>query len=115
GYSQLTVRLKSPSELASLRAAVDADPRYNLEAKREDRYYEEASGPLATFVRALGTVIAVFFAFGATMGAMITMYAQVASRVREEGTLRALGVGRRAVLATFLIGGLVLAVFVGGG
>ena len=59
GYSQLTVRLKSPSDFAALRAAVDADPRYNLEAKREDRYYEEASGALATFVRALGTVITV--------------------------------------------------------
>ena len=83
GYSQLTVRLKSPSEFSQLRATVDADPRYNLEAKREDRYYEEASGQLATFIRALGTVIAIFFAFGATLGAMITMYAQVASRVRE--------------------------------
>ena len=109
GYSQLTVRLKSPSELASLRATVDADPRYNLEAKREDRYYEEASGALATFVRALGTVIAVFFAFGATLGAMITMYAQVASRVREVGTLRALGFRRRAVLGSFLVESLILA------
>jgi putative ABC transport system permease protein len=109
GYSQLTVRLKSPSELSALRATVDADPRYNLEAKREDRYYEEASGPLATFVRALGTVIAVFFAFGATLGAMITMYAQVASRVREVGTLRALGFRRRAVLGSFLIESVILA------
>jgi len=109
GYSQLTVRLKSPSELGALRATVDADPRYNLEAKREDRYYEEASGPLATFVRALGTVIAVFFAFGATLGAMITMYAQVASRVREVGTLRALGFRRRAVLGSFLVESLILA------
>jgi len=109
GYSQLTVRLKSPSDYATLRAAVDADPRYNLEAKREDRYYEEASGALASFVRALGTVIAVFFAFGATMGAMITMYAQVASRVREVGTLRALGFRRRSVLASFLVESLVLA------
>ena len=103
GYSSLTVRLKSASELASLRATVDADPRYNLEAKREDTYYEEASGALATFIRALGTVIAVFFAAGATLGAMITMYAQVASRVREVGTLRALGFRRSAVMGSFLI------------
>jgi ABC-type antimicrobial peptide transport system permease subunit len=95
--------------MGALRATVDADPRYNLEAKREDRYYEEASGALATFVRALGTVIAVFFAFGATLGAMITMYAQVASRVREVGTLRALGFRRRAVLGSFLVESLILA------
>src|SRR5256885_14181592 len=109
GYASLTVRLKSPSEFSQLRATVDADPRYNLEAKREDRYYEEASGPLASFIRGLGTVIAVFFAFGATLGAMITMYAQVASRVREVGTLRALGFRRRAVLGSFLVESLILA------
>jgi ABC-type antimicrobial peptide transport system permease subunit len=109
GYSQLTVRLKSISDFSQLRATVDADPRYNLEAKREDRYYEAASGQLATFIRVLGTVIAVFFAFGATLGAMITMYAQVASRVREVGTLRALGFRRRTVLLSFLVESLVLA------
>jgi len=53
GYSQLTVRLKSPSELSQLKATVDADPRYNLEAKREDVYYEESSGTLASFIRGL--------------------------------------------------------------
>jgi len=105
----MTVRLKTPSELESLRGTVDADPRWNLEAKREDRFYEEASGPLATFIRVLGTVIAVFFSLGATLGAMITMYAQVASRVREVGTLRALGVRRRSVLGSFLFESLILA------
>jgi putative ABC transport system permease protein len=110
GYSTLTARLRSPSDLPQLRATVDADPRYNLEAKREDRFYEESSGTLASFIRGLGSVIAVFFAFGATLGAMITMYAQVASRVREIGTLRALGFGRGTVLLSFLVESLVLAI-----
>jgi ABC-type antimicrobial peptide transport system permease subunit len=108
GYSTMAVKLKSPSEFASLRATIDADPRWNLEAKREDKFYEEASGQLAGFIRILGTVIAVFFSFGATLGAMITMYAQVASRVREIGTLRALGFRRRAVLGSFLVESLIL-------
>ena len=109
GYSIVTVKLKDPSEFDGLRATVDADPRWNLEAKREDRFYEEAAGPMATFIQVLGTVIAVFFAFGATLGAMITMYAQVATRVREVGTLRALGFRRRAVLGSFLVESLILA------
>src|ERR1700682_2189089 len=108
GYSTMTVRLKSPSEFESLRATVDADPRWNLEAKREDKFYEESSGPLAGFIRVLGTIIAIFFSFGATLGAMITMYAQVASRIREVGTLRALGFKRRSVLGSFLIESLIL-------
>ncbi len=109
GYSTMTVQLRSPSDLGTLRATIDADPRWNLEAKREDRFYEEAAGPMASFIQVLGTVIAVFFAFGATLGAMITMYAQVATRVREVGTLRALGFRRRSVLASFLIESLILA------
>jgi len=109
GYSSLTVRLKSPSEMSGLAATVDADPRWNLEAKREDRYYEAASGPMATFVRIIGIFIAVFFSFGATLGAMITMHAQVASRVREVGTLRAIGFRRRSVLGSFLIESVILA------
>ncbi|HET7788584.1 MAG TPA: ABC transporter permease [Myxococcales bacterium] len=109
GYSILTVRLKNPSEFPGLRNTVDADPRWNLEAKREDRFYEEASGPMATFISVLGTAISIFFAFGATLGAMITMYAQVAGRVREVGTLRALGFKRRSVLWSFLVESFILA------
>ena len=40
---------------------------------------------------------------GAVIGAMITMYASVASRTAEIGTLRALGFRRRSVLAAFLL------------
>ena len=39
---------------------------------------------------------------------MITMYASVASRTGEIGTLRALGFPRRAVLAAFLVEALLL-------
>jgi len=110
GYSTMTVRLKSASDFESLRAAVDADPRWNLEAKREDRFYEEASGQLAGFIRVVGIAVSIFFSLGAMLGAMITMYAQVASRVREVGTLRALGFRRRSVLGSFLVESLILSV-----
>ena len=109
GYSSLTVQLNNASDIKALAATVDADPRWNLEAKREDLYYEAASGPMATFVKIIGIFIAVFFSFGATLGAMITMHAQVASRVREVGTLRALGFKRRSVLGSFLLESLILA------
>jgi ABC-type antimicrobial peptide transport system permease subunit len=109
GFSTLTARLRSQGELGQLQAVADADRRYNLEAKREDLFYEEASGALSRFISALGTVVAIFFAFGATLGAMITMYAQVSSRVREVGTLRALGFRRTAVLFSFLVESTLLA------
>jgi len=54
------------------------------------------------FIRVLGIFITVIFSAGATIGAMITMYAAVANRTVEVGTLRALGFRRRSVLAAFL-------------
>jgi ABC-type lipoprotein release transport system permease subunit len=109
-FSSLTVKLRSPSELNGFQATVEADPRWNLEARREDKFFESQSGQLAAFIRFVGKVIAIFFSLGAILGAMITMYAQVASRGREIGTLRAIGFGRWAVLQSFLVESLILAV-----
>jgi putative ABC transport system permease protein len=55
----------------------------------------------------------VIFSLGAMIGAAITMYAAVATRTGEIGTLRALGFQRGAVLVAFLSESLLLAL-VGG-
>jgi len=49
------------------------------------------------------------FSAGAMIGAMITMYAAVANRTVEIGTLRALGFRRRNILTAFLVESLLLA------
>ncbi|HEX7605977.1 MAG TPA: FtsX-like permease family protein, partial [Usitatibacter sp.] len=54
-----------------------------------------------------------FFSVGAMIGAMITMYAAVANRTGEIGTMRALGFRRSSILAAFLIESILLAM-VGG-
>jgi len=53
--------------------------------------------------------LTIIFSLGAMIGAMITMYAAVANRVVEVGTLRALGFRRRSVLTAFLVESLLLA------
>ena len=68
---------------------------------------------MATFINYLGTTISVIFSIGAIIGAMITMYASVASRTSEIGTLRALGFSRAAILTAFLSEALLLG-FLGG-
>ena len=68
---------------------------------------------MAGFIRILGIFVTVIFSAGATIGATITMYAAVANRTIEVGTLRALGFRRRSVLAAFLTESLVLSL-VGG-
>jgi ABC-type antimicrobial peptide transport system permease subunit len=67
----------------------------------------------ATFLRILGTALTIIFSVGAVVGAMITMYAAVANRTAEIGTLRAMGFQRSAILTAFLVESLLLG-FVGG-
>ena len=70
--------------------------------KRETVFYAEQSEALARFIRILGMTLSVIFSIGAVIGAMISMYASVANRTGEIGTLRALGFRRSSVLAAFL-------------
>jgi putative ABC transport system permease protein len=101
-------RLADSSLFDTVRSRIEADPRLALEAKPEIRFYAEQSEALATFINILGLSLAVIFSIGAVVGAMITMFAAVAQRTGEIGTLRALGFRRGAVLAAFLLESLLL-------
>ncbi len=114
-YSSVTFRLKDPAQFEALKARLAADPRTQyIEPKRERDFYREQSQTMATFIRILGLVVTIIFSVGAMIGAMITMYAAVANRVVEVGTMRALGFQRRSVLGAFLVEAILLAL-VGGG
>ena len=112
-HSSVVLRLADVEGFEGLRARIEDDPRLTLEAKREVRFYAEQSEALATFIRLLGLALSIIFSIGAVVGAMITMFASVASRTGEIGTLRALGFRRSAVLTAFLGEALLLAL-VGG-
>jgi ABC-type antimicrobial peptide transport system permease subunit len=68
---------------------------------------------MAKFLRIFGWSLTIIFSLGAMIGAMITMYAAVATRTGEIGTLRALGFQRRSILTAFLMESLILG-FIGG-
>ncbi|MDX9745466.1 MAG: ABC transporter permease [Syntrophales bacterium] len=112
-YSSITFKLRNAKELNVVKKTIETDPRLDLEMKRETRYYEEQSEIMAKFLRILGISLTVIFSLGAIIGAMITMYASVATRTAEIGTLRALGFGRRHILAAFLMESLLLGLFGG--
>lgn len=112
-FSMVVVRLSDPSRFEAYKADIEADPRLTLEAKREQTFYSDQSKVLSTFINILGLTLSIIFSIGAMIGATITMYASVASRVGEIGTLRALGFQRRSILAAFLGESLLLAL-VGG-
>jgi len=108
-WSSVVLKLADVESFEALRKLIEDDPRLTLEAKREERFYAEQSEALANFIRILGTALAVIFSVGAVVGATITMFGAVASRIGEIGTLRALGFRRGAVLAAFLGESLLLA------
>ena len=107
--SSVRVRLESPTKFDGFRTGVENDKRLGLQAVRETAFYEKLSEGTSQLIGFLGTVVAAFFAIGAMIGATITMYAAVANRQREIGTLRALGFSRRSILLSFLLESVLLA------
>jgi len=112
-YSAMVLRLADSHQFERFKQDIENDQRLTLDAKREQTFYADQSKALSTFISVLGLILSVIFSIGAMIGATITMYASVANRVGEIGTLRALGFQRRSILAAFLSESMLLAV-VGG-
>ena len=113
GSNSLVVRMKDPAAIPELDRWIRSQPQMQLQAVQERKYYEDQAGPLASILRILANGVAFIMGVGAVFGAMNTMYAIVAARTREIGTLRALGFSRRAILASFLIESVILALLGG--
>jgi ABC-type antimicrobial peptide transport system permease subunit len=107
-YSSVLFKLRESSEFDQVKNRIESDPRLTLEAKRETTYYKDQSEMMAKFLRILGFSLTIVFSIGAVVGGMITMYASVANRTREIGTLRALGFRRTSILVSFLMESLFL-------
>ena len=113
-YSTLTFRISDNANIEQLKALFAGDKRLNqYEPENERKYFEKQSEAMRLFIQILGITITVIFSVGAMIGAMITMYAAVANRTTEIGTLRALGFQRMSILIAFLVESLITA-FIGG-
>ena len=112
-YSSILFKLRDSSDFQNFKELMERDPRMTLEAKRETRYYADQSEVMATFLRILGITLTIIFSLGAMIGAMITMFAAVANRTSEIGTLRSLGFQRKSILTAFLLESMLLG-FIGG-
>src|SRR5580698_3413907 len=108
--NSLTVRLADSSGLSALDRELEANLQHPLTMTNEREYYEDEAGPLIGFLRGLAAFVGVVMGIGAIFAAMNTMYAIVANRTREVGTLRALGFSRGSVLMAFVLEGSFLAV-----
>ena len=112
GSSSLLLRAQDSAAFASLKKTIDDDQRLGSSVMSEQDYYAtmtKSGAPL----EALGFTVALIMAFGSAFAATNTMYAAVARRTREIGMLRAVGFGRWAILRSFMLESLCLAL-VGG-
>src|SRR5437899_8377101 len=113
GYQSVTVKLSDPAAFSSFDVAMGADPRLDLKPQREREYYEGQSETTGTLIRVFATFVTAILSIGAMFGAMNTMYAAVAYRTREIGTLRALGFSRLRIVTAFLAESVALALIGG--
>jgi putative ABC transport system permease protein len=113
-YSLMLLRLAAPELEPGMRAALMADPRLRIDVQSETDFYARQSRALSGFFDVLGWVLSLVFSLAAIIGAMLTMYASVAARTAEVGTLRAIGFRRRTIFASFLVESLLLGLIGGG-
>ncbi|HEY3974236.1 MAG TPA: ABC transporter permease [Candidatus Sulfotelmatobacter sp.] len=108
GYSSAYLRATDPIAADALTRRVADDQRLKLEGDLETAYYEKqtrSGGP----IKYIGIVVAFIMAIGSIFAAMNTMYAAVAYRGREIATLRVIGFSRPAILTSFVLESLMLA------
>ncbi len=99
--SSALLRAADPVSMQALINDLESDRRLNVMAQSEKSYYAQQTAS-ALPIQILGYFIAAVMAIGSSFAAMNTMYAAVARRSAEIGTLRVLGFSRAGILASFL-------------
>lgn len=105
--SVVLIRATGEAEMTALANDISSDPRLNMDAPREKSYIEQQTAS-AQPLQVLGILVSVIMAVGSCFAAMNTMYAAVARRAPEIGTLRVLGFSKLGILTSFFIESLFL-------
>jgi putative ABC transport system permease protein len=109
-YSSVLLRVKDPTVMASLAKRITDDQQLHLKAVAERTFYEDQQGSASGVLKGLAVFIAFIMAVGAGFAGMNTMYAAVARRTKEIGTLRVLGFRRRSILVAFVLESVAIAI-----
>ncbi|HJS23755.1 MAG TPA: ABC transporter permease [Pyrinomonadaceae bacterium] len=109
-YSSVLLRAKDQSALTALTDRITNDRKLRLKAVSERVFYEDQQGATSGALKGLAVFISFIMAVGAGFAGMNTMYAAVARRTKEIGTLRVLGFSRFSILTAFLLESVAIAV-----
>jgi ABC-type lipoprotein release transport system permease subunit len=100
--SSAHVRATDAVAAAALINDLSSDQRLNVTAISEKEYYDKQTAAAAP-VEFIGIFVSIIMGIGSGFAAVNTMYAAVARRSREIGTLRVLGFSRGSILLSFLV------------
>lgn len=110
--SSALVRAADAVSAQALINDLNGDQKLNVKAVSEKEYFD-AQTVSAAPLQALGLFVSIIMAVGSCFAAMNTMYAAVARRAKEIGTLRVLGFSRLSILTSFFLESLVLSLLGG--
>jgi putative ABC transport system permease protein len=102
-FSTALLRVKDQNAMNALTKRITDDPKLHLKAVSERTFYEDQQGTASGALKGLAVFISFIMAVGAGFAGMNTMYAAVARRTKEIGTLRVLGFSRGSILISFLL------------
>jgi putative ABC transport system permease protein len=108
GFASAYLRATDAIAADALKNRVSDDQRLKLDGMLENDYYAKQTSS-GTPIKVIGWVVGVIMAIGSIFAAMNTMYAAVAYRGREIATLRVIGFSRPAILTSFVLESLMLA------
>lgn len=109
-FSSALIRVKDQNALTALSKRITDDPKLHLKAVSERVFYEDQQGVASGALKGLAVFVSLIMAVGAGFAGMNTMYAAVARRTKEIGTLRVLGFKRGSILIAFLLESVSIAV-----
>lgn len=109
-FTSVLLRVPDQATMAALEKRISDDQRLQLKAVSERKFYEDQQGTASGILKGLGVFVSFIMAVGAGFAGMNTMYAAVARRTKEVGTLRVLGFSRRSILIAFVLESIFIAV-----
>ncbi len=108
-YQQVVVRLASAAAVAPFEAWIAHNPGLQVQVKSEAQDLRDTFKSLYRTLDFVAYFIGGVMAIGAVFGALNSLYASVDARRRELATLRAIGFGGTAIVASVLVEGMLLA------
>jgi putative ABC transport system permease protein len=111
-YSSALLQATDDVAASALKKSLENDRRLNVTVMSEREYYD-AQTVSSRPIKFLGIFVCIIMAVGSCFASMNTMYAAVARRSKEVGTLRILGFSRNSILVSFFLESLMLSLIGG--